>query len=136
MRRIAVDASTRPGNPGPTEYRGVDLSTGEVVFSEHIGVATNNIGEFLAIADAATLGDVEIYSDSKTAIAWIKKGKCNTNFFKDYGQMSGVKPTLSSLISDVNTFVSKRDINVFFWDNKKRGEIPADYGRKRQKAAL
>ena len=45
---LAVDAACS-GNPGPMEYRGVYLRTGETVF--HFGpvYGTNNIGEFLAI---------------------------------------------------------------------------------------
>ena len=45
---LAVDAACS-GNPGPMEYRGVYLKTGQEVF--HFGpvYGTNNIGEFLAI---------------------------------------------------------------------------------------
>lgn len=41
----AVDAACS-GNPGPMEYRGVDLNTGRQIF--HFGPmhGTNNIGEF------------------------------------------------------------------------------------------
>ena len=48
---LAVDAACS-GNPGPMEYRGVYLRTGETVF--HFGpvYGTNNIGEFLAIVHA------------------------------------------------------------------------------------
>ena len=44
----AVDAACS-GNPGPMEYRGIDLATGAEIF--HFGPVhgTNNIGEFLAI---------------------------------------------------------------------------------------
>ncbi len=50
----AVDAACS-GNPGPMEYRGIDLATGEQVF--HFGPVhgTNNIGEFLAIVHALAL---------------------------------------------------------------------------------
>lgn len=51
---LAVDAACS-GNPGPMEYRGVYLRTGETVF--HFGpvYGTNNIGEFLAIVHALAL---------------------------------------------------------------------------------
>ena len=50
----AVDAACS-GNPGPMEYRCVDLKDGKEVF--HFGPVhgTNNIGEFLAIVHALAL---------------------------------------------------------------------------------
>ena len=83
----AVDAGCS-GNPGPMEYQGVDLATGEKIF--HFGpyyadgstvYGTNNIGEFLAIVHALALmdkmgiTDKAIYSDSYIAILWVKKKK-------------------------------------------------------------
>ena len=54
MNCLAVDAACS-GNPGPMEYRGVYLLTGQEVF--HFGpvYGTNNIGEFLAIVHALAL---------------------------------------------------------------------------------
>ena len=54
MNCLAVDAACS-GNPGPMEYRGVYLLTGQEVF--HFGpvYGTNNIGEFLAIVEALAL---------------------------------------------------------------------------------
>ena len=52
---IAVDAACS-GNPGTMHYRGVDLSTREIIFSQGPFMqATNNIGEFLAIVHALAL---------------------------------------------------------------------------------
>ena len=44
---------------------------------------TNNVGEFLAIVHALVLLEkkksaMPIYSDSATAIGWVKKKRCNT----------------------------------------------------------
>ena len=82
----AVDAACS-GNPGRMEYRGVDLSTGAVVF--HFGplMGTNNIGEFLAIVHALALQEKygqkkTIYSDSRNAILWIKAKACRTTLKK------------------------------------------------------
>ena len=75
---IAVDAACS-GNPGTMHYRGVDLSTGEIIFSQGPFMqATNNIGEFLAIVHALALMEQTgeqrtIYSDSKIAISWLNK---------------------------------------------------------------
>ena len=80
---IAVDAACS-GNPGMMEYRGVDVRTGYQIF--HLGPleqGTNNIGEFLAIVHAIALfyknnPSITIYSDSKTALSWIKNKKAKT----------------------------------------------------------
>lgn len=45
---LAVDAACS-GNPGPMEYRGVYLLTGQEIFHYGPVYGTNNIGEFLAI---------------------------------------------------------------------------------------
>ena len=79
----AVDAACS-GNPGPMEYRAIDLQTGAQVF--HFGpiYGTNNIGEFLAIVHALALMDKQgitdkvIYSDSYNAILWVNKKQCKT----------------------------------------------------------
>ena len=77
---IAVDGACAK-NPGPMEYQGVNVRTGEQVF--HVGPledGTNNVGEYLALIHALALLDKKgdtttpIYSDSRTAISWIKKG--------------------------------------------------------------
>ena len=77
---IAVDGACAK-NPGPMEYQGVRVRTGEQVF--HVGPledGTNNVGEYLALIHALALLDkvgdttTAIYSDSRTAISWIRRG--------------------------------------------------------------
>jgi len=84
---IAVDAACS-GNPGPMEYRGVYLKTGEEIF--HFGPVkgTNNIGEFLAIVHALALLqqkgiEMTVYSDSKTAQCWVRQKK-SKDYLKAY----------------------------------------------------
>lgn len=79
---LAVDAACS-GNPGPMEYRGVYLLTGQEIF--HFGpvYGTNNIGEFLAIVHGLALLkqkqlDMPLYSDSRNALLWVKQKKCKT----------------------------------------------------------
>ena len=74
---VAVDAACS-GNPGPMEYRGVYLQTGQEIF--HFGpvYGTNNIGEFLAIVHALALMKqkgicMTVYSDSRNALSWVKQ---------------------------------------------------------------
>ena len=77
---IAVDAACS-GNPGLMEYQGVYTKTGEVIF--HQGPfrnGTNNIGEFLALVHGLAFlkqrnSELPIYTDSKTALAWLRVKK-------------------------------------------------------------
>ncbi len=130
---LAVDASTI-GNPGQMEYRGVWVDSGDIVFSSKIyPLGTNNIGEFLAIVHA--MGwmlkkdyIVPVYSDSLTAITWVKKHRYNT-------QLPHNKETeeLFSVLERARLFLENTDLSVFRlikWDTEMWGEIPADYGRK------
>ncbi|WP_417872024.1 viroplasmin family protein, partial [Winogradskyella sp.] len=80
---IAVDAASS-GNPGKMEYRGVDTKTKKQLFIQGpFEEGTNNIGEFLAIVHGLAFlkqhnSDRIIYTDSKTAISWVKKKNCNS----------------------------------------------------------
>lgn len=128
----AVDAACS-GNPGRMEYRGIDLRTGAVVF--HFGpiFGTNNIGEFLAIVHALALmkkngTKVTIYSDSRNAILWVKKGKCNTKLV----QCKKAEP-IYNLIARAEAWLAANGtggVKIKKWETSRWGEIPADFGRK------
>ena len=130
---IAVDAACS-GNPGDMEYQGVVTSTGQRLF--HIGPledGTNNIGEFLAIVHALAMlkqqgkPKMPIYSDSKTAQGWVKKGKCNTKL-----EASGRNDKIFELIDRAEKWLAVNKITnpVLKWETEFWGEIPADFGRK------
>ncbi|MGL5957749.1 MAG: viroplasmin family protein, partial [Phocaeicola sp.] len=79
---VAVDAACS-GNPGPMEYRGVYLQTEQQIFHYGPVHGTNNIGEFLAIVHCLALmkqkgTNMPIYSDSRTAMSWVKQKRCKT----------------------------------------------------------
>ena len=128
----AVDAACS-GNPGPMEYQCIDLATGAQVF--HFGPihGTNNIGEFLAIIHALALmekqgiKDKVIYSDSHTAILWVKKKLCKTKLEHN----DETKP-LFDIIRRAETWLRGHNIQVEIikWETSRWGEIPADFGRK------
>jgi ribonuclease HI len=128
----AVDAACS-GNPGPMEYQCIDLATGAQVF--HFGPihGTNNIGEFLAIVHALALmekqgiKDKVIYSDSHTAILWVKKKQCKTKLEHN----NETKP-LFDIIRRAETWLRGHNIQVEIikWETSRWGEIPADFGRK------
>ena len=137
-----VDAATE-GNPGLTEYRGIDLETGEVVFHQRIGIATNNIGEFLAVVHA--IAEMEkrgiksqIYTDSQTALSWIKKKNCNSSLKKSrYTEVSidfkdrALKYLKSKDFDLSDEFViNMNGIEIMKWFTQTWGEIPADFQRK------
>ena len=129
---LAVDAACS-GNPGEMEFRGVIADTGTEVFHRgpYVG-GTNNIGEFLAIVlGLAYLKKYNLpwvlYSDSKTAIAWIRQKKCKTQLEWNANNQDlflAVRAAEKWLAD--NTWTTA----IYKWETEKWGEIPADFGRK------
>ncbi len=129
---IAVDAASS-GNPGVMEYQGVDTKTKKTLFKQGpFPEGTNNIGEFLAIVHGLAFlkqkkSDRIIYSDSRTAISWVRKEKCNTKLKK-----TAANQTLFALIERAELWLKKNSYRtpIVKWETKAWGEIPADFGRK------
>lgn len=129
---ICVDASSIQ-NPGPTEYRGVDTKTKKIIFERKYEEATNNIGEFLSIVHALAHYKKQgialkiVYSDSLTAISWVKQKKCKTKLGPT-GANAKVFNDIQRAITwlENNTYETK----VLKWNTGAWGQIPADYGRK------
>ena len=128
---LAVDAACS-GNPGPMEYRGVYLGDGKEIF--HFGpvYGTNNIGEFLAIVHALALLDKQglkmtIYSDSRTAISWVRKKCCKTQL-----ERTAETEALFQLIERAEAWLKSHRVTnpIVKWETDKWGEVPADFGRK------
>lgn len=128
---LAVDAACS-GNPGPVEYRGVYLKTGQEVF--HFGPVhgTNNIGEFLAIVHAMALLKnkgvrLTIYSDSRNAMLWVKQKKCKTKL-----ERTPKTEKLFQLIERAEKWLHENtsDCPLLKWETQQWGEVPADFGRK------
>lgn len=132
MVSISVDAACS-GNPGIMEYQGVETSTKKRLF--HGGPfpeGTNNIGEFLAIVHGLSYlkrnnQSIPLYTDSKTAIAWVRNKKANTK----------IKPTaenaaLLELVTRAENWLHNNSWNnpILKWETTVWGEIPADFGRK------
>lgn len=133
LEAIAVDAACSR-NPGPVEYQGVRVGTGERIF--HLGPlegGTNNIGEYLAIIHAAAMlekdGDTTtpIYTDSRTALSWIRNRHSKTT----------IAPTenntrLLAILARADRWIATHIIRnpIYKWDTERWGEIPADFGRK------
>ncbi|RXG31165.1 ribonuclease H1 domain-containing protein [Leeuwenhoekiella palythoae] len=129
---IAVDAASS-GNPGIMEYRGVDTQTGKQLFHQGpFKQGTNNIGEFLALVHGLALlkqknSDRIIYSDSRIAIGWVKKKKCNTKLSEN-----SKNKDVYDLVRRAENWLQNNTYKTVIvkWETKAWGEIPADFGRK------
>ncbi|MDE6301705.1 MAG: ribonuclease H family protein [Muribaculaceae bacterium] len=130
---IAVDGACSR-NPGPMEYRGVRVADGAEIF--HGGPyegGTNNIGEYLALIHVAALlarqGDTStpIYTDSKTALSWLRRGHSNTKL-----QPTEANAPLRAVLERADAWMASHSIPnpILKWYTEKWGEIPADFGRK------
>lgn len=124
---IATDAAHSAKN-GVTEYQGVDLKTGKRLFYRNLGNKTANIGEFLAVVEAAKhiiendFRPRVIYTDSVTAITWFNNKRTASK--KKCKALQKAEVFLKAPRWDVET------IEVRHWNNRAWGETPADFGRK------
>lgn len=129
---LAVDAACS-GNPGPMEYRGVYVRTGEEVFRVGpLACGTNNIGEFLAIVHGLSLLKqknikLPIYTDSVNAMLWVKNKKCKTKL-----EPNAQNQKIFELIDRAENWLRNNTYTtpIIKWETKEWGEIPADFGRK------
>ena len=129
---IAVDAASS-GNPGKMEYRGVDTQTHKQLFHQGPFLqGTNNIGEFLALVHGLAYlktqkSNRNIYSDSKIALGWVKKKKCNTKL-----KRTAKNQKVFELVSRAEIWLKNNTYSTTMikWETKAWGEIPADFGRK------
>jgi ribonuclease HI len=115
------------------EYQGVLYPNRERVF--HAGpfdVGTNNIAEFLGIVHALTYCKNHpkisfIYSDSHTAITWVKKKKAATKI-----QNNETNANIIAIVNRAEKWLLNNDYKtrILKWETKLWGENPADFGRK------
>lgn len=130
----AVDAACE-GNPGKMEYRIVYTHDGSTVqHSPIFARGTSNIGEFLALVEALQqcqeAGIKTVYSDSRTALAWLRLAKANTGLVRN-----SQTERLWVKLEQAEAWLQKQDISrllsyVHKWQTRQWGEIPADFGRK------
>ncbi len=132
LNSLSVDAACS-GNPGTLEFRGVFTDTETELFRRGpYEMGTVNIGEFLAIILAlAWLKkhklNYPIYSDSKTAMAWVRNKRVNTKLERSAKNVEIFKALDNGVLwLKANPVKCK----ILKWETKIWGEIPADYGRK------
>lgn len=131
LKALSVDAACS-GNPGVMEYRGVMVDSRREVFRVSFELGTNNIGEFLALVHGLSLLkkhnlDIPIYTDSVTAMAWVRNEHCKTLLKRE--------PRTERLLEVVRRAEDWLKANSYTtsirkWDTSAWGEIPADFGRK------
>ena len=128
---FCVDAACS-GNPGALEYRGLYTASRGIVFHKKGLFGTNNIGEFLAIVHILALQErhgtsLPVYSDSLTAITWVRRKKCGTKLAP-----SPQTQEILSLVARAEKWLREHPIRVplYKWNTGEWGEIPADFGRK------
>ncbi len=129
---LVVDAAWNTAT-GDMEYQGIYLATKQKLFLKGPYTdGTNNIGEFLAIVHALALlhqkdSNMPVYSDSRTAIGWVKKKKANTKL-----EETTRNAELFELLDRAETWLqTHRFANpVLKWETTVWGENPADFGRK------
>ncbi len=130
---MSVDAACS-GAAGPMEYQGVDTKTKTVFFRQGpFPEGTNNIGEFLALVHGIALlkkwdkADWPIYSDSRTAMKWVRDKKCKTTMVENSRNTD-----LFVLIRRAEKWLRENEYSnpLLKWETKAWGEIPADFGRK------
>ena len=124
---IATDGAHSTKN-SLTQYRGVDLKTGDQLFLVDIGNQTVNIGEFLGVIAAAkyiienNYSPRVIYTDSITAITWFKNKRTASK--KRFPELQKAEAFLKTMSSEIGT------IQVHHWSNELWGETPADFSNK------
>lgn len=131
---VAVDGACA-GNPGIMEYRCVRVADGVEIFKMGpFEGGTNNIAEYLALIHAASLlksrglTSVPIYSDSRTAQAWVRRRHSNTTLNSaDSGS------AVATLLARADAWLASNTITnpILKWNTELWGEIPADFGRKK-----
>ncbi|MEI8084980.1 MAG: ribonuclease H family protein [Paludibacter sp.] len=132
LESLSVDAACS-GNPGVMEYRGVYSKTAEEIFRQGpFKEGTNNIGEFLALVHGLAFlkqknSPLPLYTDSKTALAWVRLKKANTLL-----KRNETNAVLFDLVTRAESWLKENTYStqILKWETAVWGEIPADFGRK------
>jgi ribonuclease HI len=132
LNSLSVDAACNMVTK-EMEYQGVLTATKQLIFKKGpFYGASNNIGEFLALVHGLALlksqnSTIPIYSDSITAIAWVRQKK----------HKSMVLPTednqkIFNLLQRAEFWLLHNSFStpIYKWNTADWGEIPADFGRK------
>lgn len=128
---ISVDGACNKEYVG--EYRLYCNRTQQVLYnSPRLKGSTNNIMEFLALAHALAYCkqhnlDVPIYSDSVTALAWVRNKRINSCMIQNNENQQ-----VFNLIERTTKWLNENSYTnrTLKWETKLWGENPADFGNK------
>lgn len=129
---IAVDGACS-SKTRDAEYQGVDTATKAALFRKGpFPDGTNNIMEFLAIVHALAYCaqrhlDIPVYSDSRTAMKWVRDKKAATKQLR-----TERNAVLFELVERAEKWLQTHAYpnRLLKWETEAWGEIPADFGRK------
>ncbi len=117
------------------EYRGIHLSSMQIIF--HVGpldygLKSNNIAEFLAIVHGLQWLwqyniNAPVYSDSFTAITWVKNKKINSKALEN-NPVPQIKERIETALKWLKEHPKHAEVRK--WNTQEWGEIPADFNRK------
>lgn len=136
---IVVDGACEC-NPGLGEYQGFLIEKHDagkkITHLFKVGPlakSTNNLVEFLAVvhglAHCQKHGlDLKVYSDSHTAITWVRKRAINSTMRWDHSNKQ-LRDLCRRAIVWLNDH-PEAHLNVLKWETKYWGENPADFGNK------
>ena len=139
---VVVDCSkTGQHLIGPTEWRGMialdDGAWSECFHSPLFPRGHNNVGEFLAILDAlrlvhaGTISASKIYTDSRTALSWVRNRKIKSKF----DAATEFDPAFCKVLGESVAWMESAAFRtlsqaVHHWPTSQWGDIPADFQRK------
>lgn len=132
LESLSVDASCL-GNPGKMEFRCVYTKTKQQIFNYGpFEPATQNVGEFLALVFALNYLKknnlhLPVYSDSLTAIAWVRNKQVKTQLERTESNSQLFVYLDKSIIWLKSNVITTP---IYKWQTEYWGEIPSDYGRK------
>jgi len=131
LNTISVDGACN--NKGDSEYQGVYTDTKTELFKQGpFKGGSNNLMEFLALVHGLAYCkqhklDLPIYSDSRTAISWVKRKAIKTTI-----KRTVTNKKIFGLVDRAIIWLKNNNYQnkILKWETKAWGEIPADFGRK------
>lgn len=132
LESICVDWAWNT-DTGDIEYQCVDTKTKQLIFRKWPYCDwTNNIAEFLWLIHALAYCkknnlNTTIYTDSMTAISWVRKKKALTKL-----QKNDRNKELFELVERAENWLNNNSFSnrILKWETRGWWEIPADFGRK------
>jgi len=131
---LCVDGACS-GNPGKGDYQCVVVGSKENIFLHtEFKETTNNLMEFFALVECLQYltkhktHNMTVYSDSVSAIAWVRNKKAKTTLKRTNDNYDTF-----AMLEKFENWLNKNDYSEVIikkWNTRELGEIPADFGRK------